>query len=70
MTCVRRGLPICTALLNYITQELFVACSAGVYQMSLPPHHDIASWQTIDALPAFRGGAGSVIDVTSWLAIG
>ncbi len=48
ITCVRRGLPICTALLNYITQELFVACSAGVYRMSLPPHHDIASWQTID----------------------
>ena len=48
MTCVRSGLPICTALLNYITQELFVACSAGVYRMSLPPHHDIASWQTID----------------------
>lgn len=48
ITCVRRGLPICTAFLNYITQELFVACSAGVYRMSLPLHHDIASWQTID----------------------
>jgi len=48
ITCVRRGLPICTALLNYITQELFVACSAGIYRMNLPPHHDIASWQRID----------------------
>ncbi|HRF12045.1 MAG TPA: hypothetical protein PLR37_07930 [Candidatus Accumulibacter phosphatis] len=48
ITCVRRGLPICSAFLNYITQELFVACSAGVYRMTLPPHDDIDSWQTID----------------------
>lgn len=48
ITCVRRGLPICAALLNYITQELFVACSAGVYRMDLPPHDDIDAWQTID----------------------
>jgi len=48
ITCIRRGLPICSALLNYITQELFVACSAGIYRMTLPPHDDIDSWQIID----------------------
>lgn len=48
ITCVRRGIPICSALLNYITQELFVACSAGVYRMAIPAHDDIESWQTID----------------------
>ena len=48
ITCVRRGLPICSALLNYITQELFVACSAGIYCVSLPSHDDHASWEKID----------------------
>lgn len=48
ITCVRRGLPICSAFLNYITQELFVACSAGVYRMTMPPHDDIESWQSIN----------------------
>jgi len=31
ITCVRRGLPICSVLLNYITQEIVVACSAGIF---------------------------------------
>ena len=48
ITCVRRGLPICSAFLNYITQELFVACSAGLYHMTIPQHDDIDSWQSID----------------------
>lgn len=48
ITCVRRGIPICSAFLNYITQELFVACSAGVYCIALPPHDDIESWKTVD----------------------
>lgn len=48
ITCVRRGVPICSALLNYITQEVFVGCSSGVYRMTLPPHDDIESWQLID----------------------
>jgi len=48
ITCVRRGLPICSVILNYITQELFVACSAGVYQISLPNYQDISAWRKID----------------------
>ena len=37
ITCVRRGLPICSGLLNYVTQELIIACSAGIYLLKLPP---------------------------------
>ena len=77
ITCVRRGLPICSALLNYITQELFVACSAGVYRMSLPSHEDIASWEKIDFLrspvswdsdpfPADRYGARKAFRDLPW----
>lgn len=36
LTCVRRGLPFGTALFNYITQELTLACSAGVYHTTVP----------------------------------
>ncbi|MFH1354122.1 MAG: hypothetical protein ABIH36_02445 [bacterium] len=36
ITCIRRGQPICSAILNYITRELVVACSAGIYQAKLP----------------------------------
>jgi hypothetical protein len=35
ITCVRRGLPICAVLLNFLTQELTVACSGGVYHAKL-----------------------------------
>jgi hypothetical protein len=37
ITCVRRGLPICSGLLNYVTQELIIACSAGIHLLKLPP---------------------------------
>ncbi len=36
ITCVRRGLPICSVILNYITQELIVACSSGIYHVKIP----------------------------------
>lgn len=36
ITCVRRGLPVCSAILNYITDHLAVACSAGIYTLRLP----------------------------------
>ena len=49
-------MPICAALLNYIAQELFVACSAGVSRMDLPPHDDIDAWQTIDFRRVQSGG--------------
>ena len=41
ITCVRRGLPICSVLLNLITQELTIACSAGIFQASLTDHGSI-----------------------------
>ncbi|MBI4021761.1 MAG: hypothetical protein HY372_00205 [Candidatus Andersenbacteria bacterium] len=36
LTCVRRGLPFGTVLLNYITQEVTLACSAGVFHTGIP----------------------------------
>jgi hypothetical protein len=30
VTCLMNGQPICTAIVNYITQDLFVACAAGI----------------------------------------
>ncbi len=47
ITCVRRGVPICSVLLNYLTQELTVACSAGIYSIGLPDHFDTANYQCI-----------------------
>lgn len=35
ITCVRRGLPICSVLLNYNTQDITVACSAGIFHASV-----------------------------------
>jgi len=34
ITCVRQGRVIFSVILNYITQELFLACSAGIYRYS------------------------------------
>jgi hypothetical protein len=31
ITCIRRGVPVLTVLANYLTQELFLACTAGVF---------------------------------------
>lgn len=36
ITCVRRGKPICSVILNYITQQLTVAASADIYHLNLP----------------------------------
>ncbi len=35
ITCLRWGLPICTGILNYLTQTLVLACSAGVFRINL-----------------------------------
>jgi len=35
ITCIRRGVPIFTALVNYLTQEMFLACSAGIFTMAV-----------------------------------
>jgi hypothetical protein len=36
ITCIRRGVPIFSVMVNYITQQLFVSCSAGNYVLDLP----------------------------------
>lgn len=36
ITCVRRGVPIFSVMVNYLTEQLFVSCSAGNYVLSLP----------------------------------
>lgn len=36
ITCVRRGLPIGTVIVNHFSQELVVACPAGIFIKSLP----------------------------------
>lgn len=36
ITCVRRGMPIFSVIVNYITRQLFLACSAGCYVAVLP----------------------------------
>src|SRR3989344_725130 len=38
ITCVRGAVPICSVKVNYITQTLFVACSAGIFEFALPSH--------------------------------
>ena len=35
ITCIRRQIPIFSVLANYITQQIFVACSAGNYVFDL-----------------------------------
>ena len=36
ISCVRRGLPIFSVIVNYITQELVVSCAAGIKILKLP----------------------------------
>lgn len=54
ITCVRRGLPVFSVILNYMTQQLYVSCSAGNYVITLshpaPPmdlNHIISNGSTI-----------------------
>jgi hypothetical protein len=35
ITCIRRGIPVLTVLINYLTQEMFVACSAGIFKVAV-----------------------------------
>lgn len=36
ITCVRRGVAIFSVMVNYVTQQMFVSCSAGNYVADLP----------------------------------
>ena len=39
VTCVRRGVPIFSVIVNYVSRKLFLACSAGCYSLVLPEEH-------------------------------
>ncbi len=41
VTCVRRGIPIFSVIVNYITKKLFLACSAGCYVLALTEERPI-----------------------------
>jgi hypothetical protein len=36
ITCVRRGLPIFSVAVNYITRTMFICCGSGTYWMKIP----------------------------------
>lgn len=36
VTCVRRGVPIFSVIVNYMTRQLFLACDAGCYCFNIP----------------------------------
>lgn len=42
ITCVRGAVPIFSVKVNYLTQTLFVACSAGIFEFQLPSHTEPA----------------------------
>jgi len=45
ITCIRHGTPISSAIVNFITQELFVALRAGAFRLRLPPFEELESSQ-------------------------
>ena len=48
ITCIRRGMPILTVLVNYLTQEMFLACSAGIFILPVNYGQDPLELYTID----------------------
>lgn len=49
LTCVRGAVPILSVKVNYVTQTLFVACSAGIYCVELP-NHSSSEYEEINLL--------------------
>lgn len=41
ITSIRYGVPIATAIVNFVTQELYVADRFGVYSLDLPPFNNL-----------------------------
>jgi hypothetical protein len=37
VTCIRRGVPIFSVIVNYMTKRLYLACDAGCYYFDIPP---------------------------------
>ncbi len=53
ITCIRHGAPISSAIVNFITQELFVTFRAGSFRLKLPHHEELEiSRITLDYLRA------------------
>jgi hypothetical protein len=53
ITCIRHGAPISSAIVNFITQELFVTFRAGSFRLRLPNYEDLdVSRITLDYLRA------------------
>jgi hypothetical protein len=47
VTCVRRGVPIFSVIVNYITRKLFLACSAGCYSLAIESDRPTLNLETI-----------------------
>jgi len=53
ITCVRHGIPISSVIINFITQELFVAFRAGIFRLKLPAFTELVPAQiTLDYIRA------------------
>lgn len=48
VTCLRNGSILFSVIVNIITQTIFVACPAGVYQMQLPHYLDDKKMEKVD----------------------
>jgi hypothetical protein len=48
ITCIRRGIPILAVLVNYLTQEIFLACSAGIFNMPINYEAEPLELLTVD----------------------
>lgn len=40
ITCIRNNVPVCTVIINFITHELIVACSLGIYATDISKHSE------------------------------
>jgi hypothetical protein len=50
ITCIRRGVPVLTVLINYLTQEMFLACSAGVFKAAIDYEKGSLEALSVDAV--------------------
>lgn len=48
ITCIRRGVPILAVLVNYLTQEIFLACSAGIFNMPITYEQEALELLTVE----------------------
>ena len=52
VTCIRRGVPVFSVIANYITQQLFLTCSAGNYVLKIPEKQPRNKPITVDHMTA------------------